>query len=96
MVKFLSSPEVSKFLAVNGSLLPVFANVYTDKDVLKANPWYELALPVVQSAKARPVSSRYAEVTDVVRTQTSAALARVSKPEATVDEIEGRLQRVLR
>ena len=67
-----------------------------DPEVLKANPWYGLALPVVESAKSRPVTERYAEVSDVVRTQTSAALARVSKPEATVDEIESRLQRVLR
>ena len=96
LVQFLSSPEVSKFMAVNGSLLPVYASVYSDGDVLKANPWYDLALPVVQTAKARPVSARYAEVSDVIRTQTSAALARVSKPEATVDEIESRLQRVLR
>jgi len=96
LVKFLSSPEVSKYLAINGSLLPVYANVYADADVLKMNPWYGLALPVVQSARSRPVSARYAEVSDVVRTQTSAALARVSKPEATVDEIDNRLQRVLR
>lgn len=96
LVKFMSSPEVSRYLSINGSLLPVFADVYADKDVLKANPWYDLALPVVQSAKSRPVTPRYAEVSDVVRTQTSAALARVSKPEATVDEIDGRLQRVLR
>jgi multiple sugar transport system substrate-binding protein len=96
LIKFMSSPEVSKYLAINGSLLPVYANVYTDKDVLASNPWYGLALPVVQSARSRPVSPRYAEVSDVVRTQTSAALARVTKPEATVDEIDSRLQRVLR
>jgi multiple sugar transport system substrate-binding protein len=96
LVRFMSSPEVSKFLAINGSLLPVFANTYADKDVLARNPWYDLALPVVQSARSRPVSARYAEVSDVVRTQTSAALARVTKPEATVDEIDSRLQRVLR
>ena len=42
------------------------------------------------------MTPRYAEVSDVVRTQTSAALARVSKPDAAVDEIENRLQRVLR
>jgi multiple sugar transport system substrate-binding protein len=96
LVRFLSSPEVSKYLAINGSLLPVYANVYADADVLKRNPWYDLALPVVQSARSRPVSPRYAEVSDVVRTQTSAALARVAKPEATVDEIDNRLQRVLR
>lgn len=96
LVKFMSSPDVSKFMAINGSLLPVYAKVYSDKDVLKANPWYDFALPVVESAKSRPVSERYAEVSDVVRTQTSAALARVTKPEATVDEIDNRLRRVMR
>ena len=96
LVKFMSSPDVSKFMAINGSLLPVYAKVYSDKDVLKANPWYDFALPVVESAKSRPVSDRYAEVSDVVRTQTSAALARVTKPEATVDEIDNRLRRVMR
>ncbi|HJU20901.1 MAG TPA: ABC transporter substrate-binding protein [Casimicrobiaceae bacterium] len=96
LVKFMSSPDVSKFMAINGSLLPVYAKVYSDSDVLKANPWYDFALPVVESAKSRPVSERYAEVSDVVRTQTSAALARVTKPEATVDEIDNRLRRVMR
>jgi multiple sugar transport system substrate-binding protein len=96
LVTFMSSPQVSKYLAINASLLPVYAGVYSDPDVLKANPWYGLALPVVESAKSRPVTPRYAEVSDVVRTQTSAALARVSKPDAAVDEIENRLQRVLR
>ncbi|HLX29136.1 MAG TPA: ABC transporter substrate-binding protein [Casimicrobiaceae bacterium] len=96
LVKFMSSPDVSKFMAINGSLLPVYAKVYSDPDVLKANPWYDFALPVVESAKSRPVSERYAEVSDVVRTQTSAALAGVTKPEATVDEIDNRLRRVMR
>ena len=96
LVQFMSSPDVSKYLSINGSLLPVYANVYSDPDVLKANPWYGLALPVVESAKSRPVTERYAEVSDVVRTQTSAALARVQKPEATVDEIDNRLSRAMR
>ena len=96
LVQFMSSPDVSKYLAINGSLLPVYANVYSDPAVLKVNPWYGLALPVVESAKSRPVTERYAEVSDVVRTQTSAALARVQKPEATVDEIDNRLSRAMR
>jgi multiple sugar transport system substrate-binding protein len=96
LVQFMSSPEVSKYLSINGSLLPVYANVYSDPAVLKVNPWYGLALPVVESAKSRPVTARYAEVSDVVRTQTSAALARVQKPEATVDEIDNRLSRAMR
>ena len=38
LIRFMSSPEVSKFLAINGSLLPYYANMYADKDVLERNP----------------------------------------------------------
>ena len=33
------------------SHLPVFPSVYKDPEVLKANPWFADALPVVESAK---------------------------------------------
>ncbi len=38
LVRYLSSPEVSKQQAILASHLPVFPEVYTDTDVLKANP----------------------------------------------------------
>ncbi|MCL6569870.1 MAG: extracellular solute-binding protein, partial [Meiothermus silvanus] len=47
LVRFLSSPEVSKILATDASNLPVFPSLYKDPDVLKANPWFADALPVV-------------------------------------------------
>ena len=56
LARWLSSPEVSKMQAIEASHLPVFAEVYTDADVLAKNPWFKDALPVVQSARARPVS----------------------------------------
>jgi multiple sugar transport system substrate-binding protein len=46
--------RVSKFLAIEGSLLPVFAQTYTDADVLKKLPHYRDSLPVVQAAKEPP------------------------------------------
>ena len=52
-------PEVSKMQAIMASHLPVFPEVYTDPEVLKANPWFKDALPVVQTARSRPVSPRY-------------------------------------
>ena len=42
--------------AILASHLPVFPEVYTDPDVLKANPWFKDALPVVETARSRPVS----------------------------------------
>ncbi|MEO7244964.1 MAG: ABC transporter substrate-binding protein [Rubrivivax sp.] len=96
LVRFLSSPEASKFLAIEGSLMPVYAATYTDADVVKAVPWFKDAAAVVVAGKSRPKSERYGEVSDVIRTTTSAVLARTKTPAEGVDEIENRLKRVMR
>jgi multiple sugar transport system substrate-binding protein len=96
LVKHLSSPESSKFLAAEGSLLATYQSVYTDADVVKAVPWFKDAAKVVVAGKSRPISKDYGQVSDVIRTTTSAVLARTKKPEEGVAEIESRLARVMR
>jgi multiple sugar transport system substrate-binding protein len=96
LVKFMSSPEASKFLAQEGSLLATYQSVYTDADVVKAVPWFKDAANVVIAGKSRPISKDYGQVSDVIRTTTSAVLARTKKPEEGVAEIESRLARVMR
>ncbi|MCP5284693.1 MAG: ABC transporter substrate-binding protein [Burkholderiaceae bacterium] len=96
LVRYMSSPEASKFLAVEGSLMPVYPQTYTDADVVKAVPWFKDAAAVVVAGKSRPKSERYGEVSDVIRTTTSAVLARTKTPAEGVDEIENRLRRVMR
>jgi len=96
LVKFMSSPEASKFLAAEGSLLPTYQSVYTDPDVVKNVPWFKDAANVVIAGRSRPLSKDYGQVSDVIRTTTSAVLARTKKPEEGVAEIESRLARVMR
>ena len=96
LVRFLSSPESSKFLAIEGSLLPVFPQTYSDADVLKKLPHYKDALPVVQAARGRPMSDRYGEVSDALRTTMNAMLARTVKPADGVADIDNKLRRVMR
>lgn len=96
LVRFMSSPDSAKFLAVQGSLMPVYPQTYTDADVVKAVPWFKDAAAVVVAGKSRPKSERYGEVSDVIRTTTSAVLARTKSPAEGVDEIENRLRRVMR
>jgi multiple sugar transport system substrate-binding protein len=95
-VQYLSSPEVSKFMAINASLLPQFPEVYTDPDVTKAVAWFATARPVVETAKARPVTPRYNEVSEIIRTTVNGVLAGQSTPEQGADQMESRLRRVLR
>jgi multiple sugar transport system substrate-binding protein len=96
LVKFLASPEASKFLAIEGSLLPTSLPVYSDADVVKAVPWFKDAAAAVAAGRSRPQSRDYGQVSDAIRTTTSAVLARTKKPEEGVDEIESRLRRVMR
>ena len=96
LIKFLSSPEASKFLAIQGSLLPTALSVYQDPDVVKAVPWFKDAAAVVAAGRSRPQSKDYAQVSDVIRTTTSAVLARTKTPDEGVAEIDARLRRVMR
>jgi multiple sugar transport system substrate-binding protein len=96
LVQYMSSPEASKFLAVHGSLLPTYQGVYTDADVVNAAPWFKSAAEVIVAGRSRPQSKDYGQVSDVIRTTTSAVLARTKTPEEGVDEIASRLARVMR
>ncbi len=94
LVRFLSSPEVSKILAIEASNLPVFPSLYRDADILRVNPWFGQALPVVQAARARPQHPRYAEISEAIRVTTNQVLARQKTPEQGAREIVTRLQAI--
>lgn len=96
LIKFLSSKEASAFVAREGSILPVFQSVYADSEVNKAVPWFKDALPVVLAAQGRPMVEDYGQVSDIIRTTTSAVLARTKTPEVGVDEIAARVGRLMR
>lgn len=96
LVRWLSSPYVSKQLAIRGSFHPAFASVYEDPEVLAAVPWFHDALPVVSTARARPVTPVYKQVSDALRINTNTVMAGVKTPKQALDEIEQRIGRALR
>jgi multiple sugar transport system substrate-binding protein len=96
LAQFLASPEASRRLAIRGALLPSQPAVYRDPEVLRAVPWFADAARVVVNGRSRPQSRDYGQVSDMVRTSTSAVLAGVKSPERAVAEIESRMRRVMR
>lgn len=96
LIQFLASKQASSFVAREGSILPVFQSVYSDAEVNKVVPWFKDALPVVLGAQSRPMVEEYGQVSDIIRTTTSAILARTKTPEAGVDEIAARVGRLMR
>ncbi len=96
LVRWLSSPAVAKRLAIQGSFHPAFASVYRDPEVLAAIPWFADALPVVESARPRPVTPVYRQISDALRINTNTVMAGVKTPAQALDEIEQRVGRALR
>ncbi|MGL5116375.1 MAG: ABC transporter substrate-binding protein [Beijerinckiaceae bacterium] len=96
LARYLSSPEVSKAQAIAASHLPVFPDVYKDADVLKANPWFAEALPVVQTARSRPVSPSYPRVSEVMRTNMNAFLAGAKTADAALADMTRDLGQIFR
>jgi multiple sugar transport system substrate-binding protein len=95
-VRWLSSPEVSKMQAILASHMPVFPGVYKDPDVLKANPWFAEALPVVEGAKSRPVTPQYPQVSDVIRSNMNAYLAGTKTTDVALGDMKSRLAPLFR
>ncbi len=95
-VRYLSSPEVSKMQAIMASHMPVFPSVYKDPEVLKANPWFADALPVVEGARSRPVSPQYPLVSDVIRGNMNAYLAGTKTTDVALADMKNRLAPVFR
>ena len=56
----------------------------------------DVAADAVVGGRSRPLSRDYGQVSDVIRTTTSAVLARTKSPEDGVAEIGSRLGRVMR
>jgi multiple sugar transport system substrate-binding protein len=82
--------------AILASHLPVFAEAYEDAEVLQANPWFAEARPVVLTARSRPVSPRYNEVSDIIRSNMNAFLAGTRTSDEALGDMNQRLARVMR
>ena len=95
LLKYLAVPEASRFLAAQGALLPTYPAVYQDAGVLKIVPWFKDAAVVVMGGKNRPLSRDCGQVSDALRTTTSAVLAGTKKPAKAVDKIENRLRQLM-
>jgi multiple sugar transport system substrate-binding protein len=95
LAQYMSTPNVARFLAVEGSLLPVFSATFTDPAYMAKVPWASGAGVIATFGRNRPVSPRYGEVSDAIRNATSAMLARKVTPQQGVAELSAKLKPML-
>ncbi len=76
LIEFLSSPEAQRRFAVEASRIPARASLYEDETVLEAAPYFGEFFDVIKNARSRPVTPRYDEVSELIRTTMNSFLAR--------------------
>ena len=73
-MKFYASEYAMKMHAINDSYLPARKSLYSDPDILAANPFYSMIEDVLTHAVPRPKSPFYAETSAVIQVETQNAL----------------------
>ncbi|WP_137939612.1 ABC transporter substrate-binding protein [Chitinivorax sp. B] len=97
LVMFLVSPQEQKRRAISGAFNPTLPKLYTDAEVLKANPFMGELQSVFQAAVARPstvTSSRYNQVSNEFYNAVHAVLSGTATPDNAVKDLEQRLKRL--
>ena len=65
LVRYLSSAEIQKKIAIQFSVLPTRTALYSDQDVLAKNPFFKTMLDVLNNAVARPSTLTGADYTQL-------------------------------
>lgn len=99
LVMYLTSAQIQKQRAIEGSYNPTLPALYQDKDVLAASPFMGELLHVFKTAVARPASVtglRYPEVSRAFWDATHTVLSGQASGTAAVKKLEGKLRQVRR
>ena len=97
LVMYLTSPAEQKRRAVEGSYNPTVEALYSDPDVLKANPFMGSLKSTFTNAVARPsrvTGARYNQVSTEFWNAVHDALSGQKKPEAALSDLENALKKV--
>ena len=81
LIRFLTSPEPQKILALTVGYKPTRKSLYKDKDLIREQPFIAGLYDVFMKARPRPVTPYYMMITQVMQPEFSAALTGIKTPE---------------
>ena len=97
LVRYLTSAQEQKRRALEGSFNPTLRSLYTDSELVAANPFYEDFLPIVDSAVARPstvTGRRYNQVSSAFVRAVHGALSGHGEASASLVSLNKELERL--
>jgi multiple sugar transport system substrate-binding protein len=84
LIRFLTSPEVEKELALTVGYKPPRKSLYHDAVLMSRQPFITGLYDVMMGARPRPISPYYMMMTQVMQPEFSAAISGIKSPEAAL------------
>jgi trehalose/maltose transport system substrate-binding protein len=99
LVRYLSSVEVQKRIAIDFSVLPTRPALYSDPDVLAKDPWFKLMANVFNNAVPRPstvMGADYNQLSTAFFQNVNKVLTGDESAEEAVSQVENVAKRLVR
>ena len=99
LVMYMTSKEIQKERAIKGSYNPTIPDLYKDKDVLAATPFFGTLYDVFTSAVPRPSTAtglKYNEVSAAFWNATNDVLSGKEPAETSLKKLDGKLKQIQR
>ena len=96
LVRFLTSAQAQKYLALGYGLNPTRRALYSDPELNAAQPYLRELYAIFEHARPRPVTPSYARISQIVQAEFSAAITGSKTAEAALSAAQAQIQRVSR
>lgn len=95
LAKFISGAEAMKIRAIYNNNLPARPDVYEDAEVLEARPEMELLVSCAETARSRPKSAYYEELSAVLQQGISSILADSTDVQTALNDMTTQLEEIV-
>ena len=96
LIKFLTSPEAQKTLALAIGYKPTRKSLYNDKELIREQPFVVSLYEVFMKARPRPVSPYYMNITQMLQPEFSAAISGIKTPEDALNSAHNQIEHILK
>lgn len=94
-IRFVTSPESQKLIALETGNPPTLVSLFTDKDLVAKYRWYPAQLEALNLAQARPRISQWARVETILGDYLQLALIGQMQPQQALTEANAQIARAL-
>ena len=95
-IRYLTSTEQQKYMALNGGFLPTYRSLYDDSEILRVMPSIREGKSLLENARVRPITPYYQQMAPRISRAFNRVLRGETSGTAAVAVLERELRTVLR